>query len=477
MSIADSIVPGYPGVAALIQDDVLVRAFQGVLFAPQIWRSEASDIMPLEPNYGVSRTHTRNGRMTVNERPKPAGVDPVPKSFGTEQWTTKAKLHHDGLDIHLTIDKVAAASTFLQRIVTLGQNAGETVDRLPRNALFAAYGTGHSLVDVGVVAGTSFTVSSIAGFQWQLNSEGVLAEVSANNPKQWYRNPTPGASPEAVTIIGAVPADANVPLGRGTLTTSANTTVVAGDVIRAYDAPVILRVGDGSSVDAITANDQLRLTDIRRASSILSDNFIPKHPDGYYHCHLPPTVNANLFNDAELQALNDGRFGDAPYRNLMLGILFNCIFIENPTVPRLGTVTTDTDPLQESRPTGATASRLAPLIGIEMINASGVPIMRVIITGGGALIECPSELFPEAKELGWAGEMRSFQTISSGNIQANTMGIRLILRAPVDRLGKIVSATWEWGGDFGVPSDALGGFTNARFKRAIVIECADPVYN
>lgn len=480
MSIADSIVPaGIPGVATIIEDDTLIKTFEQTLFQPQLWRSEVTDVMPIEAQMGVSKTHTRDGRLEVDERPLVAGVDPVPQNFGVEQWVYKAEPHGGTLDINLTVNKTALASTFLQRVSRLGLQAGEHINRLPRNTLYNAYGTGTSLVDVGVAPGTSFTVNSIAGFTHQINSSGVLAEVSASNPKPFYVN---GAL-ASVNIIGAVAANAvTAPQGRGTITVSGNITVATHDIIKAQDAPFVVRSGNGASVDAITASNVLQLRDIRRASAYLSDNGVPRHADGYYHCHLPSTVTSSLFNDSQLQALHDG-MGQLAYRTMMLGVLFDCLFITNPEVPRVGAggasgALSNVGTLQQSRPTNATSAYVAPLIGIEMINRNGVPIMRVIVTGGGSLVECPVDWFPDITEAGFSGVMRSFAPIVGHGVAANTMGIKLILRAAGDRLGQFVGATWAWAGDFACPSDALGGLRGnpARFKRAVVIECADPTY-
>lgn len=55
------------------------------------------------------------------------------------------------------------------------------------------------------MAGTTVAVSSIAGFTHQINSDGVLAEVSSSNPKRFYVNPTgPTSALASVNIIGAV---------------------------------------------------------------------------------------------------------------------------------------------------------------------------------------------------------------------------------------------------------------------------------
>ncbi len=62
-----------------------------------------------------------------------------------------------------------------------------------------------------------------------------------------------------------------------------------------------------------------------------------------------------------------------------------------------------------------------------------------------------------------------FSVVNNG-IQIPTERLRLIIRAPQDRLQQQVSQSWSWTGDFGVPSDFFGGLGGSRFKRAVVIE-------
>lgn len=55
-------------------------------------------------------------------------------------------------------------------------------------------------------------------------------------------------------------------------------------------------------------------------------------------------------------------------------------------------------------------------------------------------------------------------------------GVRMITRAPMDRLQQIVAQSWEWIGAFCTPSDitanptVLPTATNSAWKRAVVIE-------
>ena len=86
-------------------------------------------------------------------------------------------------------------------------------------------------------------------------------------------------------------------------------------------------------------------------------------------------------------------------------------------------------------------------------------------------MSCLDEYLSEA---GIQGKIGGFSVVNNG-IQISTERIRYIARAPQDRLQQQVSQTWSWSGDFGVPSDFLGGITGSRFKRGVVIESGQNV--
>lgn len=468
MSVLDSIVPNMPEVVPLIEDDVLIKLFHEVLFPKQMWRMECEP-MQVPLNYGVSQTHTREARMPVSERPRRAGQDPVPKIAGQEQWKSKVQPYGDSTLVNLAVDRTALASTWTKSMRALGINAGETINRQPRNAYYRDYGTGHTLANSAAAPGTTFEVANLAGFTHQITSVGEIEIVSVSNAKRFYIN----GVLQTPRIIGAVPDDEDFPLGPGTITVNANVTVALNDVIRAYDAPIIVRAGGGASVDAILPSNTLKLQDVSKAAAIMADNGIPTHSDGLYHVHLPATINSTLFQDSQIQSLNDGRWADAPYRTQLIGIIMNCLFITNSEVPRMN----NCESVRQSRPDAAPLAMCAPLIGIELINRNGIPIGRCIVTGGDAIVECYTNAFPgQSAPVGFAGSLASFAPISTGLIQANTAGIKVIVRAPQDAQGQIVTLTWAFGGDWACPSDASGGQTNARFKRCCVIECADMTY-
>jgi hypothetical protein len=110
-------------------------------------------------------------------------------------------------------------------------------------------------------------------------------------------------------------------------------------------------------------------------------------------------------------------------------------------------------------------------IGSEVVNAAGVNVGRILITGRGALYEkwLPGTNF--VSEAGITGKMGEFDIVNGG-INVQTERIDLILRAPLNRLQDTVAATWQISTSFPVPSDITSGTGPERFKRAVVIEHA-----
>jgi len=109
-------------------------------------------------------------------------------------------------------------------------------------------------------------------------------------------------------------------------------------------------------------------------------------------------------------------------------------------------------------------------LGAESINESGVGIGRIVVTGRGALIERALDEKQYVTEAGITGKVGEFSIVNNG-IGVETNGVRLILRAPLNRLQDVVAATWSISTSFPVPSDITSGGPQ-KFKRAIVIEHA-----
>lgn len=460
-----SIIPMSAPLQAIVQDNTLARVFHDALFPELLYRMEAAPDR-WNAQIGDREIITRSGLFGVDTQPIIAGADPLPENEAFEQWEVLAGQHTKSTDVNMAVSRTTLANLFLRKAKNLGLNAGQTLNRLARNSLFASYVGGHTVAETSGAPTTTVEVASINGFTQNLLS-GQLQPVSAANPKPFLIN----GVLQAVFVIAAAAIDPIFPFGRGTLTISgAGATFATGDSVTAADAATIVRSGGGASVDALATTDILTLADIRRAVATMRRNRIPAHTDGYYHCHLDPLTESQLFADNEFQRLNESNYGDAPYQMFAVGKLMGCVFYTNSESPS----ELNTGLQQISRPVSAATARLGQEIHAEVINDAGVRVLRTIITGGGALYEKYIDESEYLSEAGIQGKIGGFSIVNNG-IQISTERIRYIARAPQDRLQQQVSQTWSWSGDFGVPSDFLGGLTGSRFKRAVIIESGQNV--
>ncbi len=458
-----ALAQGVPAsILNLIQERTLERVFHDSLYPRLLYRGEARPEI-WQANLGERMVFTRSGLIEPSITPLIPGQDPVPTGYQTEQWEAEAAQFGHTIPTHMPTSYVTLASTFLRNTQQLGLHAGQTLDRLVRNQLFRSYLAGESMVTVAAgAAATSVTVSSLNGFTQQL-LDGRLGPVSPANPLAV----TFSNAEVPNTVIGFTPANPSDPLGAGVLTFSA--ALVTGLPTRtgvfAANRSRRLRVGAGATVDALTSGNILTLDAVIQAVSRLRTNNVPPHADGYYHVHLSPAAEAQIFQDNHWQRLHQSLPESMAYVDLAIGRAVGCIFYRNTESPsastvRIGSLLTD--------PGGGGLARLAPEIAGEVTNEAGLPIVRTLITGGGCIYEKYLDESKFITEAGVTGKIGEFSIINGG-VAIMTQRIRYILRSPLDLLQQTVSQTWSWSGDFPVPSDALSGDT-ARFKRAVVIE-------
>ena len=109
-------------------------------------------------------------------------------------------------------------------------------------------------------------------------------------------------------------------------------------------------------------------------------------------------------------------------------------------------------------------------IGAETTNEQGVNVGRVLITGRGSIYEKGLDENMYVTEAGVTGRTGEFQVVNAG-VEVATERVRLILRAPLNRLQDVVAATWSITTAFPIPSDISSGGPQ-RYKRAVIIEHA-----
>lgn len=462
-----TIIPGLPFLPALLQDNFLYRVIYDALYPKLLYRMEAIP-EKWEAQIGEVKIYTRSGLMSADVVALDPDTDPTPENEGYEQWMVKAAPYGKTTNCNLMASRAAIDNLMMRKAKTLGLNAGQVMNRLARNKLFRAYCGGHTVSDTTNAATVTVAVPSINGFT-QTVVDGALVPVGSGTAAIAVRI---GAAGTLASVIGATASDATKPFGRGTLTFAANVNVAAGDAIVAVNAPQIVRAGGGLSVDAIANTDLIRLTDVRRALTNLRNNDVPVHADGYYHVHLDPTAQDHLFSDPEVQNLVQGVPGNAMYRDHAIGFLLGAVFYSNNEAPGVFSGRSNVGTTDANRVADADALTSND-IGAEVVNATGVPILRSIVTGGGSLYEC---YIPEAEYLMGVDSIHKIGNYSvvNGGVQTEIDRVRHIIRPPLNLKADQVSQTWSWSGDFGVPSDLLAGRTGARYKRACVIESGVP---
>lgn len=460
-----NVILNIPGnVLQLHQQGLLERAFHDGLFPGLLFRGEAlAEEFPA--NSGVEMWQTRPGLLAPVTTPLPAGQDPIPQAIAYEQWPVRLERYANTVDTHMPTSVTANSDLFLRNIHQLGLNAGQSLNRLPRNALFKAYLQGQTnSITAALTSDTTLRVAALSGFRDIVLPASTVrpADVSASSPLPITIY---NATPITANVVGTQPDDPTDPNGPGTLILSAalGAAVPARTPVVSAYAPRVVRSGGGRSVDSISASDTLTLQDIITATSVLRAANVPPHDDGFYHCHIPPEGEAQFFIDPAIQRLYQGRPDDVAFKMGFVGqIGGNRMWLNNecPSVLTSGALTS----------TG-TLAKYSRDIAAETVNEAGVRIARAIVTGKGSIYEKWFDETQFVTEAGLNGKIGEFTVVNS-NLKVTVDRVRLILRAPMDRLQDQVAASWSYMGDFPIPSDVTGASGPERYKRALVIEFA-----
>lgn len=452
-----------PAIRALVQENILERAFHDALFPRLLFRGEATPtIWPA--NVGDTMVFTGTGLMRPRQRPLVPGTDPAPSTFQSEQWNAQLQQYADTVDTHMPSSITAIANLFLRNAQQLGLGAGQTLNRIPRNRMFNAALSGHTVVDGTQSSSTTIRVKRLNGFttarrpDLPLGSAVRFDTVSTNNPLAIKIAGTPN------TVVGFSPDTPGDEIGPGVVTLSAASAPTDRDSFLADDKTFLVRIGGGDAVDSIGSSDLLTLSGIRSAVTRFWGQNVPEQPDGRFHCHLDPVSQAQIFADPEWQRLLTSLPDYYMYKQFAIGELLNCVFFRNSE-----------NPLPETVDGGLTATFTQddPFAG-ELTNDGAVPsggnttIHRPLFVGQGLLYEYYqdlSQLITEAGITGKVGEPR----ITNNGIEVMTDRVQLIIRAPLNRLQDQVSTSWKFIGDWPVRTDVTTGDV-ARFKRVLTIE-------
>jgi hypothetical protein len=465
---AQGMVVGIPAaILNLIQLGLIERAFHDALVPALLYRQEAL-FEEWVAHTGTQIVMNRAGLLTPVVTPQVSGQDPVPQTLTYEQWIATMARYTGSIDTHMPTNLMSNADQFLRNIQQLGIQAGMSINRISRNALFQPYLSGQTMSTVqGNTTDTQIQVASINGFTTVVLPGSTVRPVSVTSATPLAITiPLTGGTTLTNSVVGVIPNNLNDPNSPGTLLLSAQlgATVAIRSAVLSSVAPTVIRAGGGVGVDAVTAADTITLQDITNAVQVLRTNSVQPHDDGFFHGHLPPVMNAEIFADPAWQRLNTALPDHSNYKQGFVNPTLGVLFYLNAESPTPNTTTGLVS-------TGTGGAQYAFDIGAEVTNNLGVNINRTLITGKGALLERGFDEMQYISEAGVTGKIGEFSVVNQG-LSISTDRIRLYIRSPLDRLGDVVSSTWSLSTAFAVPSDITAISAPSLFKRAVVIESA-----
>jgi hypothetical protein len=460
------LVLGVPAaILSLLQQGLLERAFHDGLFPNLAYRAEA---MPEEwpANTGQQIFMTRPGLLPTITTPLQPGTDPLPQAVPFEQWLATLSQFAGAIDTHMPTSTTTNANLFLRNLHQLGLQAGQSINQIARNAMFQAYLSGQTVTLTAVLTtDTTLRVASLNGFVDVIVPGGNVPPLAVSSTSPLPIKIGSGAAAVSASVIGFIPDNPNDLNSTGTLQLAAavGTAFAVRTTVKSIYAPIVVRSAPGDSVDAINSADTFTLQQAINAVAFLRVANVQPHDDGFYHAHISPLANAQIFADPVFQRLNQSLPEHVIYKEGFVGTLSGVMFFMNTEAP----TSINSGNLVATQGTGVYASG----VGGEVVNGNGVNVGRVLITGRGAVYEKYLDESQFVTEAGTTGKIGEFDVVNNG-ISILTERIRLVLRAPLDRLQQIVSAAWSISTSFPIPSDITGPSGPQRFKRAVVLEHA-----
>lgn len=465
MTVSPSIVSALPpAVLSLVQENLIERAFHDGLYPAMQYRAEAM-AEEWAANTGTEMFMTRPGLLRPVVKPLAPAQDPQPQQVSYEQWSAVLQRFAGTIDTHMPSSAVANSNLFVRNVHQLGLQAGQSLNRIPRDSLFKAYLSGQTATTAATAAiDTTIRVAALNGFTSVVGGTVVRpTAISASTPLQIQIGAT--GSPGTITrnAVGFAADNPNDLFGPGTLTLSAAVGAIfaARTPVLASNRPAIVRAGGGDSIDALGPADTFTLQDAINAAGILRQNNVQPHADGFYHAHISAISNTQVFTDPVWQRLNTALPDHVIYKQGFIGIIGGIMFFmntESPDNTNCGALTL----------TGTNA-QYAEDIGAEVVNDSGIKVARILVTGKAPLYEKWLDESAYVSEAGITGKIGEFDVVNNG-LSITLERIRLILRAPIDRLGDLVAASWSISTCFPVPTDITATSSPSLYKRAICLE-------
>ena len=152
-----------PEMQAIIQENLLTRAFQDALLPGFLFRA-GIDRRPVMQNAGETFIDTGKGLLARKVRPLQPGTDPTPSVAAKEQWDVTIAQYSNTVDTNMPTAAVALANLWMSNIQDLGINAADSLNALARDVIYNAGLSGGTFAEatLGATGGTQVIVFATA---------------------------------------------------------------------------------------------------------------------------------------------------------------------------------------------------------------------------------------------------------------------------------------------------------------------------
>lgn len=428
-------------ISSVIQLGLLDLDILEALEPVQLWRELYAKHQHMGRG-GETLTMTRDGLIPPGNKASAlriAGQDPATLQRSVEQFSYRIFPYGGAIDTHLPSSFVAQSSRFRSDIKQLMTHAGLTLGRIARDAMYAAYGGRNSFATSAAGSPTTtLPVQDATGFDTAVPVGQAQQPVSVSNPL-------------AITVTGVANTVVACDLVNNILTLGTATTWAQYDAVVGVDAPTIVRATSRATDRLIVAGDTPLLATFRNAATVLRNANVPGI-DGVvgslYGCYVDADVENVLFADPEIRTAMAAQAITGIFSAGIVGVYAGIQFMRMPK----------------------TESLIIPQGG-----AIQTPIHRSIVFGEGPGIEA---YIPEAE---FAGEVAAggipeavATTVHYKKVVDDKGVISLVVRAPLDKAGEVVSSSWLANTDYCIPTDSLGISGPQRVKRACIVHTAGP---
>ena len=426
----------------ILQNGLLDRTFEDAL-QPALLYDTLADLKPWGGAVGSTGIFTKSGLMTPSITPV-TGSDASASTYGFEQYQVKMDQYAGSVDTNMLLSAMSLASKFLEDNKVLAIQAAQSINLLAQSALYGAFGSGQTWATTASTASATLVVNNANGFQ---NAVVDLATTGSNPAEGLTGSATPtlvpvsASAPLNITIGGVANTVIGCDLATNTLTLGTAISATVGEAVLSSIASPQIRPNARATGYNLVAGDVATLATFQSAVTRLRAMNVPRIR-GAYTAHVAPQTVEELFQDNNFLLAYRGRGDSAAYRNFAPG-----------------------DSMGDG---GEFMGRFS---GIDWVmnnvtptytNPNGVEVFEPIVCGDGALVKAPFSEMADLIEAMQAGSTVQVDMIG---------GVVRILRAPLDRLGQVLTSTWSWVGGYTVGTDLLTG-DGAAFKRAVRIEHA-----